>query len=86
MDHLSSLSDDDTMEIKKRCDEGTPGLWRSHVEDREEMSGSVFTVTGDEDIYLTGAAVADQDFIVPARQDIPRLIAEVERVRKLLSQ
>jgi hypothetical protein len=49
------------------------------------MSGSDFTMTGGEDIYLTGATVSDQDFIAHARQDIPRLIAEVERLGKLLS-
>jgi len=41
-------------------------------------------MTEDEDIYLTGATVADQDFIAHARKDIPKLVAEVERLRKLL--
>jgi hypothetical protein len=78
------LSDDDLEEIKKRCQEATPGPWKSYVEGREEMSGSDFIMTEGEDIYLTGAAVADQDFIAHARQDIPKLVAEVERLRKLL--
>jgi hypothetical protein len=34
------------------------------------------------DIELFGATVADQDFIARARQDIPRLIDEIERLRK----
>jgi len=71
------LSDAELEQIKKRCDETTP-------EAREEISGSDFIMTGGEDIYLTGATVADQDFIAHARQDIPRLLAEVERLRKLL--
>lgn len=37
-----------------------------------------------EDIELTGATNSDQDFIAHARQDIPRLLAEVERLRKHL--
>ncbi len=78
------LTGDDLEEIKKRCDEATPGPWKSYVEGREEMSGSDFIMTGGEDIYLTGATVADQDFIAHARQDIPKLVAEVERLRKLL--
>jgi hypothetical protein len=45
------------------------------------MSGSTFIQTGGEDIYLTGATVADQDFIAHARQDILDLIAEIERLR-----
>ncbi|MBK9029887.1 MAG: NAD-dependent epimerase/dehydratase family protein [Myxococcales bacterium] len=35
----------------------------------------------DDDIELTGATVADQDFIAHARQDLPRLLAEVRRLR-----
>jgi hypothetical protein len=78
------LSDEDLEEIKKRCVAATPGPWKSYVEGREEMSGSDFIMTEGEDIYLSGATVADQDFITHARQDIPNLVAEVERLRKLL--
>ena len=80
------LTDDDIQEIKKRYDQATPGPWKSYVEGREEMSGSDFIMTGGEDIYLTGATVADQDFIARARQDIPRLIVEIERLREILSE
>jgi hypothetical protein len=65
--------------------EDESGPWKSYLEGREKMSGSDFIMTGGEDIYLTGATVSDQDFIAHARQDIPRLIAEVERLGKLLS-
>ena len=34
------------------------------------------------DIELSGATVEDQDFVAQARQDIPRLIDEIERLRK----
>jgi len=34
------------------------------------------------DIELTGATAADQDFIAHARQDVPRLLAEIERLRR----
>jgi len=85
MDQSSFISDDEIDEIKRRCTEATRGPWRSYVEGREEMSGSDFIMTAGEDIYLSGATVADQDFIAHARQDIPRLVAEIERLRKLLS-
>jgi hypothetical protein len=78
------LSSGELEEIKKRCDEATPEPWKSYVEGKEKMSGSDFIMTGGEDIYLTGATVADQDFIAHARQDIAKLVAEVERLRKLL--
>jgi hypothetical protein len=78
------LSDDHLEEIKERCVKATPGPWKSYVEGREEMSGSDFIMTAGEDIYLTGATVANQDFIAHAREDIPKLVGEVERLRKLL--
>ena len=84
MDQAPFVRDDEIEEIKRRCGQATPGPWKSYVEGREEMSGSDFIMTGGEDIYLTGATAADQDFIAHARQDIPKLVAEVERLKKLL--
>ena len=76
-----TISDKELAEIKVRCELTTPGPWKSIVESRGETVGTDFIMTGGEDIYLTGATVADQDFIAHARQDIPRLIAEVERLK-----
>jgi len=39
--------------------------------------------TRGNDIELFGATAADQDFIANARQDIPQLIDEIERLRRL---
>ena len=75
------LSQDQFEEIKLRCGRTTPGPWKSYVEGRDMTSGSSFIMTGGEDIYLTGATTADQDFIACARQDIPKLIAEIERLQ-----
>ena len=85
-DNAPSVSDNDIVEIKKRCEQATPGPWKSYVEGRDHTSGDNFIMTAAEDIYLTGATVADQDFIAHARQDLPILVAEVERLRKLVSQ
>jgi hypothetical protein len=38
------------------------------------------------DIELIGATEADQDFIASARQDIPKLLAEIYRLKKLLHE
>ena len=48
-------------------------------------------MTGEEsargdDIELSGATKADQDFIAHARQDVPRLLDEIERLRGLLDR
>ena len=37
-----------------------------------------------EDIELFGATIDDQDFIAHARQDIPKLLAEIESLKKQL--
>jgi hypothetical protein len=81
---MELLSLEALAEIEKRCAEATPGPWLSWVEAREATSGSDFIQTDGEDIYLSGATVADQDFIAAARQDVPRLIAEVRALRAKL--
>lgn len=86
MSSIAFLTTEEIAGMKKRCDLATEGPWKSYVEGRDHSSGSSFIMTGGDDIYLTGASVADQDFIAEARQDIPKLIAEVERLMKLLSK
>lgn len=73
--------------IKARCAAARPAPWTSHVEGRDHTSGSSFIMVGNgaargDDIELSGATTADQDFIAHARQDLPRLVAEVERLRR----
>lgn len=70
-------------EIRKRLSATTKGEWVSYVEGRDHTSGCSFIMTGvgnerGEDIELTGATSADQDFIAHARQDIELLIQLVE--------
>jgi hypothetical protein len=71
--------------IDIRVNAATPGPWHSSVEGRDHESGSSFIRTAGDDIELCGGTVADQDFIAHARQDVPRLIAEIRRLRTLLS-
>ena len=69
--------------IRQRCDRATPGPWKSYVEGRDHDSGSSFIMTSGEDIELIGASVADQDFIAHARQDIPQLLEEIQRLKAM---
>lgn len=75
------LSADDLAAIEARVRATTPGPWRSVIEGRDQDSGSSFIMTEGEDIYLSGASDADQDFIAHARQDVPRLLAEIRRLK-----
>jgi hypothetical protein len=62
------------------------------IEGRDHMSGDSFIMVGEgqdrlDDIYVSfdgrPAPEPDQDFIAAARQDIPRLLAEIDRLRGL---
>jgi hypothetical protein len=66
--------------IRQRCARATAGPWKSFIEGRDHTSGSSFIMTGGEDIELLGATEEDQDFIAHARQDIPLLLAEIDRL------
>ncbi len=86
--------DADIIAIKNRLYLATGGNWFAIIEGRDQMGGSSFIMTNvenmddarspnrGEDIYLTGATNDDMDFIAHARQDIPMLLAEIERLKK----
>jgi hypothetical protein len=83
------LSEQQLVEIESRVRAATPGPWRSYVEGRDHTSGSSFIMTGDgdtrgNDIELSGATNADQDFIAACRQDVPLLVAEIRALREQL--
>ena len=79
-----AITDDESRNIKERCDKATPGPWISFIEGRDHTSGSSFIRTSDEDIELIGATDKDLDFIASCRQDVPRLTEEIERLKQLL--
>ncbi|WP_244571230.1 hypothetical protein [Mesorhizobium carmichaelinearum] len=89
MNMNTSPSDLELQDMEARAAAAQCGPWKSWIEGRDFLSGSNFIQTGEgadrgEDIELSGATVADQDFIAAARQDIPRLVAEVRRLRGIL--
>ena len=86
---MSELTKKELEDLKELLRAATPGPWKSMVEGRDHDSGDNFIMTGEgkargEDIYLTGATQADQDFIARVRNDVTRLIAEVEKLRARL--
>jgi hypothetical protein len=88
------MTDKELLEIKARVDLATKGPWISYIEGRDHSSGNNFIMTGiiagediwsknrGEDIELTGASKADQDFIAHARQDIPKMLEEISILKK----
>lgn len=85
MTNERNLSDIEIAQMRARCDVATPGPWLARIELREGFSGSDFIETYDQDIELLGATEADFDFIAHARQDIPALLAEIDRLRSRAS-
>ena len=75
------ISDKELVEIRKRAEAATPGPWKAFIEDRDFQSGSSFIQTQGEDIELIGATEEDYDFIANARQDIPKLLDEIDRLK-----
>jgi hypothetical protein len=87
---MTGLSDAELDAMQQRADAASRAPWRSWIEDRDHECGSSFIQVGsdddrDEDMYVSRddrpISDADLDFIAGARQDIPRLIAEVRRLR-----
>jgi hypothetical protein len=84
--------------IKDRYAVTSIAPWVASIEGRDHESGSSFIMTGipkgediwqtkrGEDIYIIGGTNADLDFIAHARQDIPILVAEIERLNLIITK
>jgi hypothetical protein len=90
-----ALSDAELDAMQQRADAASRAPWRSWVEDRDHECGSSFIQVGcdddqDDDMYVSRhdrpVSDADLDFIAAARQDVPRLIAEVRRLQAELDR
>jgi hypothetical protein len=82
------ITDEELKQIELRCSNAQQGPWKAFIEGRDHESGSDFIMTGvddqrGEDIEMIGATDADYDFIANAKQDIPRLIEEVRRLKSI---
>ena len=80
------ISSSELSAIRKRAEKTTKGPWKAFVEGRDMECGSSFIRTQDKDIELIGATEADYDFIVNARQDIFKLLDEIERLKSTTDQ
>lgn len=84
-----ALDNDALEEIQRRCDAATPSPWISSWEGRDHpLGGDSVILRGDErqyeDLYISPCTLADQDFIAHAREDVPALVDEVLRLRRIL--
>ena len=77
------ISDNELLAIRRRVENATKGSWKAFIEGRDVECGSSFIQTQEKDIELIGATEADYDFIANAKQDIPKLLDEIERLRSV---
>jgi hypothetical protein len=82
--------------VRKRCENSSNGLWISSIEGRDHPLGgdnvilrgvkniSNIRVREEDDLYLVGGTVADYDFVANAKQDIPALLDEIDRLKELI--
>lgn len=80
------MPDEQLQEIRERAEQATPGPWRYQSWEWRIYSPPGTQLSLDWLASVEGSAIpdADGDFIAHAREDIPVLLAEVERLRKLL--
>ncbi len=85
------ISEEELINIENIWKNTSPGPWKAFIEGRDHDSGSDFIMTGPEgsrgeDLEIYGGRKDDYDFIANAKQDIPRLIAEIRRLRRLIEE
>lgn len=80
------LTQDDLNMIKERAKKATPGPWYADDERWPGNANLQYWFNTHYDGVGAAATKADAEFIAHAREDIPRLVAEVERLSKRLSE
>ena len=86
---VKKLTEQELQAIKKRMNSADSGIW---IADHKEWPGNsnlqywVNSTELDGDGLCACVDIEDAEFIAHARQDIPMLVAEVERLREALEK
>jgi hypothetical protein len=83
-----AITDAEMTELERLVARASPAPWIASVEGRDHTSGDDVIPVGDpreEDMYVNRdsrpASADDLDFIAAARNYVPKLLAEVRRLR-----
>lgn len=82
---MTRLTSDEIEAIRKRAELATEGPWKKE-ESRYEGQWNVTSVNEMHDLSACLCRPNDAEFIANAREDIPKLLAEVERLRNDMSE
>ena len=92
------MTEQELNEIEKRCLSGTKGPWIPMIEGIIHTSGEDFIMTGvhqtndcknelrGNDLYIIDGTKEDLIFMANAKQDIPKLLAEIRKLKEELSK
>lgn len=75
------MTDEELAQIKERAEKATEGPWKIE-ESRYEGSYNVSSVKEEYDLSACLCPIKDAEFIAHAREDIPKLLAEIEALRE----
>ena len=81
---MNKLSEKEIEAIRKRAEKATEGSWAHEILCHEQRRYTVGSFKGDLTVIGDIANEEDAEFIVHAREYIPKLLAEIERSRELL--
>ena len=87
---ISTLSEDELNQIQKRCDNVTFAPLQVDLADDDHINNNFISLRTEQqqnkDIKLINATDAEHDFIAHARQDIPKLLNEIRRLKTIISK
>ncbi|WP_069677315.1 hypothetical protein [Formosa sp. Hel1_33_131] len=92
------MTEEELKEIEERCLSGTKGPWIPMIEGITHTCGDDFIMIGvkdaddyenlsrGNDLYLSDGNNEDLNFVANAKQDIPKLIAEIRKLKEKLNK
>jgi hypothetical protein len=81
-----TLTSEELEAIRQRAEAATQGNWRATLDDPYERTYVLGAFNGIVTVVADIKGDADAEFIANARQDVPKLLAEVDRLRKALQE
>ena len=83
---MNKLSEKEIEAIRKRAEKATEGSWAHEILCHEQRRYTVGSFKGDLTVIGDIANEEDAEFIVHAREDITELLAEIERLNKIIEE
>ena len=83
---MNKLSEKEIEAIRKRAEMDTEGSWAYEILCHEQRRYTVGSFKGDLTVIGDIANEEDAEFIVHAREDIPKLLAEIDRLNKIIEE